>query len=221
MANVTAAGGRDLLGFPCAWTSGVGCAGVVRIDGESLEQRIQRVVREEVAIVPYDPAWVESFRAEKEAPRDDLMSETLIHRRVAAARKGENPAVITRMRSGWAVVGDHQVVHGYCLLLPDPVVGDLNALSPDARSLFLLDMTALGDALLEVTGAARINYEILGNSEPALHAHVFPRYDTEPADRRTGPVWLYDWSQARVFDRAAYATFIDAVANALSAREPG
>jgi GrpB-like predicted nucleotidyltransferase (UPF0157 family) len=33
---------------------------------EALEQRIQRVVREEVAIAPYDPAWPESFRAEKE-----------------------------------------------------------------------------------------------------------------------------------------------------------
>jgi hypothetical protein len=55
------------------------------------------------------------------------MNDTLIHRRVAAAREGTNAAVITRMGSGWAVVGDRQVVHGYCLLLPDPVVADLNA----------------------------------------------------------------------------------------------
>lgn len=33
---------------------------------ETLEQRIQRLVREEVAIVPYNPAWPESFRCEKE-----------------------------------------------------------------------------------------------------------------------------------------------------------
>ncbi len=33
---------------------------------ETLEQRIARVVREDVAIAPYDPAWAESFRAEKE-----------------------------------------------------------------------------------------------------------------------------------------------------------
>jgi GrpB-like predicted nucleotidyltransferase (UPF0157 family) len=32
---------------------------------ERLEQRIQRVIREEVAIVPYDPSWPESFRREK------------------------------------------------------------------------------------------------------------------------------------------------------------
>ena len=33
---------------------------------ETLEQRIRRVVREDVAIVPYDPQWPGSFRQEKE-----------------------------------------------------------------------------------------------------------------------------------------------------------
>lgn len=49
------------------------------------------------------------------------------------------------------------------------------------------------------TGSARrcgarpraINYEILGNGLPCLHAHVFPRYAWEPEERRKGPVWLY------------------------------
>ena len=36
------------------------------IDMETLEQRIQRVVREEVAIAPYDPEWPKLFRQEKE-----------------------------------------------------------------------------------------------------------------------------------------------------------
>ncbi len=35
-------------------------------DVETIEQRIQRVVREEVAIAPYDPAWPRSFQQEKE-----------------------------------------------------------------------------------------------------------------------------------------------------------
>jgi GrpB-like predicted nucleotidyltransferase (UPF0157 family) len=33
---------------------------------ETLEQRIQRVVREEIAIVPYNPHWPEMFRREKD-----------------------------------------------------------------------------------------------------------------------------------------------------------
>jgi diadenosine tetraphosphate (Ap4A) HIT family hydrolase len=146
------------------------------------------------------------------------MAETLIHRGVAAARAGTNSTVIARVRSGWVVAGHQQVVAGYCLLLPDPVVPDLNTLGGDERARFLDDMAAIGDALLEVTRARRINYEILGNLEPALHAHLFPRYDSEPAELRNGPVWLYDWSKAPPFDRAAHGTVFEAVARALIIR---
>jgi len=116
---------------------------------------------------------------------------TLIHERVAQANAGTNPKVIVRMASGWAVLGDTQFLKGYCLLLPDPVVAHLNDFDGEARRQFLDDMAALGDAVLAVTGAARINYEMLGNLEPALHAHVFPRYNDEPEQLKTKPVWLY------------------------------
>ena len=121
---------------------------------------------------------------------------TLIHQRVEAARKGENPTVLCKMPSGWAVIGDIQVMNGYCLLLSDPVVPTLNDLSIREREIFLRDMSLLGDAILEATKATRINYEILGNSEHALHAHVVPRFDAEPENLRKGPVWFYDFSQA-------------------------
>ena len=146
------------------------------------------------------------------------MSETLIHKGVAAARAGTNPTVIARMRSGWAVAGLTQVIDGYCLLLPDPVVPDLNALTGEVRTQFLLDMVGLGDVLLELTGALRINYEILGNLEPALHAHLFPRYASEPDALRTGPIWHYDWSKAAPFDAAKQAPFMAKVKAALAAR---
>jgi diadenosine tetraphosphate (Ap4A) HIT family hydrolase len=121
---------------------------------------------------------------------------TLIHQRVELAQKGQNPTVLCKMDSGWAVFGDVQVLNGYCLLLPDPVVPSLNDMPVENRVTFLLDMSIIGDAILEVTGAARINYEILGNSEPALHVHIIPRYSAEPPELRAGPVWFYDWSQA-------------------------
>lgn len=125
---------------------------------------------------------------------------TLIHHRVQSARQGSNSTVICRVRSGWIVLGDVQFLRGYSLLLPDPVVADLNALTGNQRNQFLQDMAMLGDALLAVTGANRINYEILGNSEAALHAHLFPRYATEPEEQRRKPVWFYDRSNAPEFN---------------------
>src|SRR5688572_23228429 len=52
-------------------------------------------------------------------------------------------------------------------------------------------MVIVGDALLEATGARLINYELLGNSDRALHAHINPRYADEPDDKRRFPVWEY------------------------------
>ena len=143
---------------------------------------------------------------------------TLIHRRVEAARKGENSTVLCRMESGWAVFGDVQVLNGYCLLLPDPVVPTLNDLDSQARMKFLRDMTLIGDAILEVTGAARINYEILGNSEPALHVHIIPRYEAEPDDLRRGPIWFYDWSKAPQADLTTHKPLMDKLRAAIEKR---
>jgi diadenosine tetraphosphate (Ap4A) HIT family hydrolase len=121
---------------------------------------------------------------------------TAIHMQVIAAREGRDPRVIARLFSGWAVFGERQFVRGYALLLPDPVVPNLNALGARERIAFLSDMSRLGDALLKVTGAARINYAIFGNQDPALHAHVIPRYLDEPEGLRTEQPWAYDWSAA-------------------------
>lgn len=55
------------------------------------------------------------------------VNETAIHRRVAACRAGTDATMICRMPTGWVVMGDPQVLRGYCLLLPDPVVPHFNA----------------------------------------------------------------------------------------------
>lgn len=147
---------------------------------------------------------------------------TLIHQRVEAARRGENPTVISKMPSGWAVPGDRQFIQGYSLLLPDPVVADINDLKGKARLQFLNDMTVLGDALLEVTDAFRINYSILGNADPALHVHIHPRYMREPEKQRRGPTYL-TYSQAelnsRPFDEGRDKAFMDKLATVVKKLE--
>jgi len=134
---------------------------------------------------------------------------------VAAARAGRHPAAIARARTGWYVLCDVQALAGHALLLPDPVVPSLNDLSGPARTRFLEDMAALGDALLAATDAERINYAILGNLEPVLHAHVVPRYASEPPELRRGPVWNYDLAAAQRFDAAVHGELVRRVAEEL------
>jgi diadenosine tetraphosphate (Ap4A) HIT family hydrolase len=145
-----------------------------------------------------------------------LEQETIIHQHVLAAREGRDPRVIGRLYSGWVVFGQQQFVRGYALLLPDPVVPSLNALGAKERSQFLMDMTKVGDALLKVCGALRINYAIYGNLEPALHAHIIPRYADEPEDKRTSQPWAYDWNAAPAFDAKAFKDLGESIRHELS-----
>lgn len=131
-------------------------------------------------------------------------SPTAIHRWVARCRAGEQASAVIRLPSGWVMMGERQVFAGYCLLLPDPVVPHLNALEDVARADFLRDMARVGDALLAETGAVRINYALFGNLEPALHAHVFPRFADEPAGTRTAQPWALDWGQAPLWSETVH-----------------
>jgi diadenosine tetraphosphate (Ap4A) HIT family hydrolase len=134
----------------------------------------------------------------------------LIEQRVEMARNGQNPFVICKMKSGWLVIGDVQPLPGYCVFLADPLVESINALDAVARTQFSLDVIAAGDAILASTDAYRINYETLGNAEPALHTHILPRYRNEPDDKRRKPAWIgYDWPTSRKFDPAQDGPFIE------------
>ncbi|NUL08960.1 diadenosine tetraphosphate hydrolase [Streptomyces lunaelactis] len=117
--------------------------------------------------------------------------------RIGSALRGENPAVLRRLEAGFAGIGDVQFLPGYSVFLTDDA--DVQRLSdlPRARRLaFLSDMDELGEAVERACrrldpAFRRVNLEILGNTDGFLHAHVWPRFEWEPADLVGRPVWLY------------------------------
>jgi diadenosine tetraphosphate (Ap4A) HIT family hydrolase len=127
------------------------------------------------------------------------MSTDWLQDRIGSAHRGENPLVMARMRSGFAVIGDTQHLPGYSLLLADdPTINHLTDLDWEEREQFLFDLSLVGEAVERACrdrGLRRINYEVLGNGIPVLHGHVHPRYEWEPADKITGPVWRYPKEQ--------------------------
>jgi len=145
---------------------------------------------------------------------------TYIHRQVEAARLGTVPTLICGVPSGWVVLCNMQYLSGYCILLPDPVVLSLNDLDRSKRAEFLCDMATVGDALIEVTGAYRINYAIFGNTDPALHAHIVPRYLFEPDQLRHGPPWAYgpEVMERQKFDLDRDRALIQNIAGAIQKR---
>ncbi|MFC3979972.1 diadenosine tetraphosphate hydrolase [Streptosporangium jomthongense] len=125
------------------------------------------------------------------------MAENWQTDRIGSALRDENPTVLRRLDSGFAVIGDVQFLPGYSVLLADdPTVERLSDLPKGRRQAFLSDMDDLGEAVERACrrldpAFRRVNLEILGNTDAFLHAHVWPRFDWEPADLVSKPVWLY------------------------------
>jgi diadenosine tetraphosphate (Ap4A) HIT family hydrolase len=117
--------------------------------------------------------------------------------RIGSAVRGENPTVLARLPASFAVIGDVQWLPGYCVLLADdPAVTRLTDLPRRVRIDFLASMERLGEAVETACreldpSFRRVNLEILGNTDPFLHAHVWPRYEWEPPELVQKPVWLY------------------------------
>lgn len=117
--------------------------------------------------------------------------------RIGSALRGENPTVLARLPGAFAVLGDVQWLPGYCVLLnDDPDVPSLESLPLEHQTRFLTSMAILGQAVQTACSSLdpsfrRLNYDVLGNTDAFLHAHVWPRYSWEPAERLSKPVWLY------------------------------
>ncbi|MFJ4314771.1 HIT family protein [Streptomyces lavendulae] len=142
--------------------------------------------------------------------------------RIGSAHRGENPTVLRRLDSGFAAIGDRQFLPGYSVLLTDdPGVTRLSELSRSRRIAYLTDLERLAEAVERACARLdpafrRVNIEILGNTDPYLHAHIWPRYDWEPADLVRMPVWLYEDEECWRGERHALAPRHDGLRTAIA-----
>jgi diadenosine tetraphosphate (Ap4A) HIT family hydrolase len=59
-------------------------------------------------------------------------------------------------------------------------VAEPTELDPDEAAAWWLEVLRVGRALEEALDPVKLNYDVLGNSLPHLHAHVIPRYADDP-----------------------------------------
>ncbi|MFT3889079.1 MAG: diadenosine tetraphosphate hydrolase [Arachnia sp.] len=126
--------------------------------------------------------------------------------RIASAIARTNPTVLAELEAAFAVIGDVQWLPGYSLGLAKVVGADrLSDLPRRDRIRYLADVDLIATAVENVCSRRdeafrRVNIEILGNNDAFLHAHIWPRYEWEPAELVVKPVWLYSpdhWSDPR------------------------
>lgn len=103
----------------------------------------------------------------------------------AAARTGDFIAELPR---SWLILGNAQFYRGYCVLLAKRHASEIH-LMPRGEAHELLDeMLAVGKALTAAVHPLKLNYECLGNLEPHVHWHVFPRFADDPM--HLAPIWV-------------------------------
>jgi diadenosine tetraphosphate (Ap4A) HIT family hydrolase len=100
---------------------------------------------------------------------------------------GDNPFFIAELESGWAVLADNQHYRGRTIFVSKTCVPELHLLPPATRTRFLEEMALVAEAVFRAFAPRKLNYELLGNSVPHLHWHLFPRYKDDP--NPTWPVW--------------------------------
>ena len=117
--------------------------------------------------------------------------------RIGSALAGRNPTVLAELDAAFAVIGDVQWLPGYSVALTKvPGVDRLSDLPRPERLRYLADVDLLATAVETVCARLdpafrRVNIEILGNTDAFLHTHIWPRYDWEPSEIVSKPVWLY------------------------------
>jgi diadenosine tetraphosphate (Ap4A) HIT family hydrolase len=116
--------------------------------------------------------------------------------RIKETKEGNNPLLVKELETGYVVIGDYQHFKGYTLFLYKDHVVELFDLDEETRAKHLYEMTLVAEAAKNAFGAAKMNYECLGNGEGGahIHWHLFPR---RPGDidnygnNGKGPVWWY------------------------------
>jgi diadenosine tetraphosphate (Ap4A) HIT family hydrolase len=104
--------------------------------------------------------------------------------------------VIYESKTSVAKLNPDQLFQGYTFLTLKWHAEQFHQLAPRDRTLFLQDMTKIGQALAKALEPDRLNYELLGNTQAHLHWHIVPRYRTDPMWGR--PIWAGSRSRKRL-----------------------
>ena len=105
---------------------------------------------------------------------------------------------IAELQSCYVILGDQQFYRGYCILFAKDHATELFLMPADSARLLHDEMRLVASAIAAVVEPWKMNYECLGNSEPHVHWHLFPRQNNEADELRRGPIWLRPEAERKV-----------------------
>lgn len=134
-------------------------------------------------------------------------------------KAGEFRDLVAELNSCYVILGDAQYYRGYCILFAKIHATELYLMPADAARALFDEMRLTAEAIAAVVKPWKMNYECLGNSEPHVHWHLFPRYETD--ELRRGPIWLRPESERKVsLDESDRRALVASIQRELAARFP-
>ena len=139
----------------------------------------------------------------------------------AAARRGEDPWAVARLRTGTVRLGKVQYHRGLTFFVAESCVAELHELPRAERDAHLAEMADVAAAVFRAFAPRKLNHEALGNSVAHLHWWLVPRHADDPRPR--GPIWedldflKAQWTRGCVPDDAERESLRDALRGALHA----
>ncbi len=121
-----------------------------------------------------------------------MKSTCLVCERISQIINVTNRHFVAELETGYVVMGDFQFFRGYTLFLSKDHVFELHQLEQTVKDRFLIEMSLVGESVFKCFRPRKLNYECLGNSEPHLHWHFFPRYEDDPSPETSS--WKVDTS---------------------------
>jgi diadenosine tetraphosphate (Ap4A) HIT family hydrolase len=98
-----------------------------------------------------------------------------------------HPLFLAELSETIALLGDNQGCPGWCVLILKDHHEHLAALPILRQTRIFEDVAKTANAIRQIFGPLRINYECLGNVAPHIHWHIIPRHADDPTPR--APVW--------------------------------
>jgi len=102
----------------------------------------------------------------------------------SAERVNEYGYTVADLRLSRLRLAANQFPPGYCVLICTRHVREPYHLTREEQGLFFDDMLCAAQAIERVFNPAKMNFQLLGNLVPHLHAHIVPRYYGDPAPGR-------------------------------------
>ena len=108
-----------------------------------------------------------------------MLNKCLVCDRILKILNNTNQYYVAELETGYVVIGDFQYFKGYTLFLCKQHKTELHQLDSDFKIKFLKEMSEVAEAVHIAFRPQKINYELLGNADPHLHWHIFPRYGND------------------------------------------